>query len=235
MAAGFSACPPPARRLPVAAEAEFALAVKLPADVAAEFALAPVAVEAMRPPRMFPGKPVLDEVRGLLRAAAEIEHALLVQYLYAAYSATTEGRNVAVIAIEEMGHLVTVQNLLRAVGGDPHLDRDDMTTGLDDPEPFPFVLEPMSLSSLAKYVLAEMPRENSLSTTDQEFVAKLREKFGPQHGADIRRVGLIYSSLYWFFLESDQNADPELIPDTSEFPAGRHLGASDFAPDGVTF
>src|SRR3954468_13476877 len=61
----------------------------------------------------------------LLHVAAEIEHALMIQYLYAAYSLGGSGlstdqqalaghwRTVILgIAKEEMGHFVTVQNLL---------------------------------------------------------------------------------------------------------------------------
>jgi Ferritin-like len=71
----------------------------------------------------------------LLHTAAEIEHALMVQYLYAAFSLGEppfQGPNVPStaqtlvnrwrgtilgIAKEEMGHLITVQNLLRFIGG----------------------------------------------------------------------------------------------------------------------
>ena len=74
-----------------------------------------------------------DEAVFLLTAAAEIEHALMVQYLYAAYSLRVRARtcraadvkNLLVqIAREEMGHLVTVQNLLHLVGGPLNLGRD---------------------------------------------------------------------------------------------------------------
>src|SRR4051812_33662643 len=66
-----------------------------------------------------------DDAIGLLQLAAEVEHALLVQYLYAAASidASAGGDNkvahntLTTIAIQEMGHLVAVQNLLLAIGG----------------------------------------------------------------------------------------------------------------------
>ena len=60
-------------------------------------------------PRL-PGLTPEEEAIALLRYAAEVEHGLMAQYLYAMYSS----RNAAVqgtlkrIAIEEMGHLVTV-------------------------------------------------------------------------------------------------------------------------------
>src|SRR5438105_3657530 len=107
----------------------------------------------------------------LLHVAAEIEHALMVQYLYAAYSlggAAVSGpkheearhwREVILgIAKEEMGHLITVQNILRLIGGPLHLEREDYPFRSDF-YPFHFTLEPATKSSLAKYVVAESPKE----------------------------------------------------------------------------
>ena len=62
----------------------------------------------------------------LLHAAAEIEHSLLIQYLYAAYSIDEQSEQdvnnfglswkttIRLVAREEMAHLITVQNLLLA-------------------------------------------------------------------------------------------------------------------------
>ena len=68
-----------------------------------------------------------EELRQLLEAAAEVEHGLLTQYLGAVYSSTNQtiARIVRAIAVEEMGHLVTVQNLLVALGASPYLGRYD--------------------------------------------------------------------------------------------------------------
>ena len=63
---------------------------------------------------------VHQEAIYFLRCGAEIEHALLVQYLYGAYSVAINGdaalgdlqESVLEIAREEMGHLLTVQNLI---------------------------------------------------------------------------------------------------------------------------
>ena len=122
-----------------------------------------------------------DEMVFLLHTGAEIEHALLVQYLYAAYSlkspdevpqehatqARAWKRTLLQIAREEMGHLITVQNLLRLIGGPLNLEREDYPFR-SDLYPFPFRLEPLSKGSLAKYVVAEMPfiREPSDETTE---------------------------------------------------------------------
>jgi hypothetical protein len=100
----------------------------------------------------------------LLRLTAEIEHALLVQYLFAAYSLETADsgaallrRTIVQIAREEMAHLASMQNLLALLGARPHLHRDDRPFGGSDHVPFRFKLEPLTLDSLAKYVAAEAP------------------------------------------------------------------------------
>jgi hypothetical protein len=93
----------------------------------------------------------------------------MVQYLYAAYllggpqvpqdkQQLVNGwrRTLLDIAREEMGHLASVQNLLRFVGGPLNLEREDFPfrTGF---YPFRFKLERLTKNSLAKYVYAEMP------------------------------------------------------------------------------
>ena len=107
----------------------------------------------------------------LLHVAAEIEHSLMAQYLFAAYSlggpqVPPELRQqvrdwqetILGIAKEEMGHLVTVQNLLTALGMPLNLGREDYPWGSDF-YPFDFSLERLTLDSLATYVVAESPAD----------------------------------------------------------------------------
>ncbi|MEW6736214.1 MAG: ferritin-like domain-containing protein, partial [Acidobacteriota bacterium] len=81
--------------------------------------------QPLTPPEFDPR----DYVSYLLYIDAEIEHALMVQYLYAAYSLggaqVPENRRQMVqgwqeiilgIAKEEMGHLLSIQNVLRLIG-----------------------------------------------------------------------------------------------------------------------
>jgi hypothetical protein len=73
-------------------------------------------------PQLVDAKSTRDAAVQLLRIAAEIEHALMVQYLYAAFTLGPNAdpefkRNLVTIAKQEMGHLVTVQNLLRNCPG----------------------------------------------------------------------------------------------------------------------
>src|SRR5438445_369653 len=93
-------------------------------------------------PKITPApRSAVEEAEMLLRIAAEVEGALLVQYLYAAYSILPDLSVPGVdpliesndwydvirqIARQEMGHLVTVQNLLLALNAVPHLDRENL-------------------------------------------------------------------------------------------------------------
>lgn len=108
-----------------------------------------------------------DQVAFLLHIDAEIEHCLMVQYLYAAYSlggpqvppqhqALVRGWQEVILGIakEEMGHFISVQNVLRLIGAPLNLGREDFPWDVPF-YPFPFTLEPLTLDSLAKYVYAE--------------------------------------------------------------------------------
>ncbi len=169
----------------------------------------------------------------LLQVGAEIEHALMVEYLYAAYSlggsqVSAAGRedvrrwrkSIITVAREEMGHLLTVQNLLCLLGGPPSFEREDYPWS-SPYYPFPFCLEKLSLDSLACYVYAEMepnmpavvPGEGPEGKHFQEQDRKLIEKIVTDRvkaaGWDEpHHVGEIYNSI----LEILQDA--KLVPDS---------------------
>jgi Ferritin-like len=153
----------------------------------------------------------------LLHVAAELEHVLMVEYLYAAYSLggeqvplehqaeVTQWREVILgIAKEEMGHLMTVQNLLRCLGGPLNLDREDYPW---DSEfyPFPFKLEPLTRASVAKYVVAESPAPDLWTGPEADEIRILAEK--DVEGAAIHRVGELYDTIEALF------ADPRALQD----------------------
>ena len=109
----------------------------------------------------------------LLHTGAEIEHALMVQYLFAAYSLGGEQipndptmramisrwrGNIIAIAKEEMGHFLTVQNLLKLVGSDVVLRRENFPWDTDY-YPFKFALKPFCWETLCCYLYAEMEPE----------------------------------------------------------------------------
>jgi aerobic-type carbon monoxide dehydrogenase small subunit (CoxS/CutS family) len=163
--------------------------------------------------------PTLELIR-LLRDGAEIEHSLLVQYLYAAFSVKLPdyahlagwpnhrygGRPLHLmgVAIEEMTHLDVVNELLVALGAAPHLGRQQSPYE-KDVYPFDFRLEPLSEESIAKYVYVEAPPDavdpdRQMTPNDQVFVTRLYEKLGPtahghprpnQVGSLYRKVGRV--------------------------------------------
>ena len=105
-----------------------------------------------------------DKAQALLQTAAEVEHALLVQYLYAAFSLKGKGEQLTAdqeslvdtwrgeirhIAKQEMGHLITAQNMLLALSKPPNLKREGFPS-IKDLYPFKFHLEPLSQCSLAQ-------------------------------------------------------------------------------------
>jgi hypothetical protein len=167
----------------------------------------------------------------LLHIGAELEHALMVEYLYAAWSlggpqVPPEHRErvrgwqevILGIAKEEMGHLVSVQDLLRLLGGPICLEREDYPWDSDF-YPFPFKLEPLTLDALAKYIYAEMP-DNWTGPLADEVKARAEQAAG---GKPLHRVGELYSTLIQLFSGRD-------------LPGGRpYLADADFQADTYPF
>ncbi|MEP7337908.1 MAG: ferritin-like domain-containing protein, partial [Acidobacteriota bacterium] len=169
-----------------------------------------------------------DEAVFLLTAAAEIEHALMVQYLFAAYSLRVsahanlpklQGRLLQ-IAREEMGHLITVQNLLHLVGGPLNFNREHSPYA-SEIYPFRFKLEPVSLDSLAKYVVAESPdplpddfSDAERNLYEQEILPSARRS---NDGEKVNHVGPIFQRLETIFREELKDEDFRL--DTQPFQA----------------
>jgi hypothetical protein len=144
----------------------------------------------------------------LLKIAAEVEHALLVQYLFAAWSLggpsvrdqkqidllSAWRSTILEIAREEMGHLATVENLLTLIGGELSFARKDCPAS-GNLYPFKFELEPLTKHSLAKYLLSEMPSDAvlaKLGLTDK--IEKIRKNLGAE-GPAIHRVGKLYDAI----------------------------------------
>jgi hypothetical protein len=98
-----------------------------------------------------------DHLVRLLGVASSIEHALMVEYLFAAYSLDPAKDWVVAhwrdhllsVAKEEMGHLLTVQNVLCLLGAPVALGRQNLPYG------FPFKLERLTIESLESYLSSE--------------------------------------------------------------------------------
>jgi ferritin-like protein len=139
--------------------------------------------------------PYLELVR-LLREASEIEHALLVQYLFAGFSVKPQYEDVAGtgfpslpdsfvgVAVQEMGHLNEVNELLTQLGASPNLSSQDFPYE-PDIYPFAFNLEPMSRKSVAKYVWTE-------ARADEPFLHELKDDLGAIHP---NHLGSLYATI----------------------------------------
>jgi Ferritin-like len=153
----------------------------------------------------------------LLTIAAQIEHSLMVQYLYAGYSLggahvpTQHHDEVAAwrqlilgIAKEEMGHLITVQNALRFLGAPLAIDRQDYPWD-SQLAPYPFTLERLTLASIAKYVVVESPEvwPPDVTAAERAEIERFAAGYG---GSQINRVGTLYSALIEII------GDPKRVP-----------------------
>ena len=151
---------------------------------------------------------MLELIR-LLGEAAEVEHALALQYLYMAFSVKEEFRDVQGfpkpgvgglfgIAVEEMIHLGRVNRILVQLGAAPVMHRQDFPY---EPEfyPFEFKLEPLSASRLLAFILTEAPAEFggeawNLLTEGQR--TELAECLGTKmKDMAANRLGVLYGAL----------------------------------------
>ena len=173
--------------------------------------------EPLSVPPEFNGR---DYAIFLLRIAAEVEHSLMAQYLFAAYTLggpdvpeTLEDdvrawqETILGVAKEEMGHLITVQNLLTVLGAARQFDRDDYPN-VSPLYPFGFRLEPLSLESLAAYVCAESPADWSGAEADE-----IKARAQADTGDLVNRVGAIFDELIRLL------EDPAAVPDSAFQPA----------------
>jgi len=162
------------------------------------------------------------EILRLLHEACEIEHSLMVQYLYAAFSIRpqysdlvgtpdpTRSDCLLGVAVQEMRHLGHVNRLLVQLGGQPNMARQDFPYE-SQIYPFEMKLERLTLSSLAKYVYAEAPagalKEPTLiDPAAQEFarvvLGELREEARYNH------IGTLYQSVLGLLDELSAGGHP---------------------------
>ena len=164
----------------------------------------------------------------LLQAAAEVEHQFVLEYLYAFYSldqaapapASDWAARLRKNAVEEMGHLITVQNVLLCIGSQPYLERAGTLQA--SVEPFPLNLVPFSRDFVVRFLIAESPSPD-----------KVPAGIDPELSKSINRVGALYAMLTWMFFFSDEEAQAGGMPNDGTFPAGRHLGPADFATSDI--
>jgi hypothetical protein len=137
----------------------------------------------MERPRQQPGAGLsyieistYEELVDVLREASEIEHMLMCQYLFAAYSlkrsreeglgeveverARRWGSRITLVARQEMEHLGLVLNMMSAIGTTPHLGRPEFPQGehyYSSAAALPMVLTPFSVETLQRFEDFEAP------------------------------------------------------------------------------
>jgi Ferritin-like len=177
-----------------------------------------------------------DHLSMLLSFGATVEHCLMVQYLYAAYSLHADindekrrrlveewRASILAVAKEEMGHLLTVQNLRLLLGSQVELGRDS-SPWAQEYYPYPFSLEPFSLLSLSCFVYAEAPElddpqskltDRQRDVLEKEIIPRLRKNFGSSFDADVHHVGKLYREI--IDLISNEQRIPESLFDDSSY------------------
>jgi hypothetical protein len=161
-----------------------------------------------------------DHAITLLQIGASIEHALMVQYLYAAYSLRVDRppadkwrKSLLTIAREEMGHLLTVQNILTLMGGAFNLNRGNYPWDVSF-EACPFRLERLSRGSLACYVYAEMspgderkPEFEAIKREADGHLKKISENTRTLYDGQVRHVGILYDRVIRILGDRDKVPD----------------------------
>lgn len=183
-------------------------------------------------PSLDGAESVQEELITLLQLAAEIEHTLLVQYLYTAYSDTSGAiaQTIIPIAIQEMGHLLAVQNLLLIAGGTSsiHLKKSDLRNQQEF-KLLPYSLEPVSKNLLAKYVAVEAPPDAPAILAAFPKLPDIQRIAFETAGTTFNPVGGLYEKLFWLFQDNDQPVPGPIMlkPDDDCFLAGRHIAQGD--------
>ena len=149
----------------------------------------------------------------LLSEAAELEHGLMCQYLFAAFAlkrSHDEGvtwpqleqmrrweASIMLVARQEMEHLGLVNNILTAIGEAPYFDRPNFPLGARHyPIHIPFKLERLTIESVRRFVEFEMPR-----TLDDAERAQL-EQIGVAPGR-FETIGQLYDEILALLTELD--------------------------------
>jgi len=149
--------------------------------------------------------PYLELIR-LATEAAQIEHSLMLQYLFASFSVKTKyevlvgwgnpnSDDLLGIAVQEMQHLGYVNRLLSDLEAAPHFNRQDFPY---EPDVYPFEMDlaPLSLQTVAKYVYAEAPPDYlnpQMEYEDPEFLKRLYQYLG--NGVKPNHLGSLYATL----------------------------------------
>jgi CDGSH-type Zn-finger protein/truncated hemoglobin YjbI len=153
----------------------------------------------------------------MLCEAAELEHGIMCQYLFAAFSlkqGEQEGlsgteldavrrwrKQVSHVAAQEMLHLALVHNLLSAVGAAPHMARPNLPAPASHyPAGVQLALLPFGEQALRHFMFLERPEGMDLADADGlaaigRAAPMLNERDIVPRGQDFATVGHLYRSI----------------------------------------
>jgi Ferritin-like len=171
--------------------------------------VSPEVLQGLGPPE----RPVAVENRQqliyLLREAAELEHGIMCQYLFAAFSmkqSVDEGvtaeqltaikhwrRTILEVARQEMLHLALVQNLLTAIGAAPHMGRPNLPSPAHYfPPGVQLALMPFGERALRHFLYLERPEGMPLEDADVfSKLAEARPLLDPNPQRDLDEEALV--------------------------------------------
>ena len=158
--------------------------------------------------------PSREQALHALYEAAELEHCLMCTYLYAAFSLKTsveEGvtaqqleaitrwkRSILQVAIEEMGHLMSVWNITVALGGAPRVGRSNFPL---DPGYLPagvvVKLAPFNTATLQHFIYLERPADST--EPDGEGFEPERRFVRGANGPRLTPMGINYETVGEFY------------------------------------
>jgi len=153
----------------------------------------------------------------MLCEAAELEHGIMCQYLFAAFSLKQTanegltdaelaavrrwGAQISRVATQEMLHLALVHNILSAIGAAPHLARPNLPAPANHyPAGVQLALMPFGEPALRHFMFLERPEGMDLEDADGlaamgQAAPVLNERDIVPRGQDFATVGHLYRSI----------------------------------------
>ena len=169
----------------------------------------------------------------MLCQAAELEHGIMCQYLFAAFSLKESGderltpdelaavtrwqRQILSVAAGEMLHLALVHNLLSAIGAAPHLSRPNLPAPAGHyPAGVQLALLPFGDQALKHFMFLERPEGMDLQDAEglaamQTAIPSVNPRDIVPTGQDFATVGHLYRSIEAGFRHLTEKYGPDWL------------------------
>jgi nitrite reductase/ring-hydroxylating ferredoxin subunit len=153
-----------------------------------------------------------EELIFVLSEASELEHMLMLEYLFAAFSLKTDAsegltgeqleavrrweRVISEVAAQEMLHLASASNLLTAIGGAPHFSRPNFPQPAKYyPPGFEMALMPFSDQALGRFVFYERPEGMEHDAPELKPASEVMAPLVVPHEQEFATVGHLYRGI----------------------------------------